>query len=41
MEELQTQDKFKPTGAIAFFVVLMILCLVIYFGIYYLMITRS
>lgn len=41
MDSPQDQDHFKPTGAIAFFVALVILCLVIYFGIYYIMITRS
>lgn len=33
-------DKFYPTGAIAFFVSLVILCLVIWFGIYFLMLER-
>jgi len=33
-------EKFFPSGAIAFFIVLVILCLVIWFGIYFLMIER-
>jgi hypothetical protein len=33
-------DRFFPTGAIAFFVALVLLCLVIWFGIYFLMIER-
>jgi hypothetical protein len=33
-------EKFFPSGAIAFFVLLVILCLVIWFGIYFLMIER-
>ncbi len=41
MDTPQTPDQFKPTGAIAFFAVLVILCLIIYFGIYYIMISRS
>ncbi|MGZ8542144.1 MAG: hypothetical protein ACXWV6_15945 [Chitinophagaceae bacterium] len=33
-------DKFYPTGAIAFFIALVILCLAIWFGIYFLMLER-
>lgn len=33
-------EKFFPSGAIAFFIVLVILCLAIWFGIYFLMIER-
>ena len=33
-------EKFFPSGAIAFFIVLVILCIVIWFGIYFLMIER-
>ena len=33
-------EKFFPSGAIAFFIVLVILCLVIWFDIYFLMIER-
>lgn len=32
--------KFFPAGAIAFFILLVILCLVIWFGVYFLMIER-
>lgn len=35
------EEKFKPKGAIAFFVLLIVLCLVIWFGIYAIMISRS
>ena len=39
-----TQDsfdkQFKPTGAIAFFILLVILGLIIWFGIYFLMLER-
>ncbi len=38
---LSTDEKFIPKGAIAFFVLLVLLCLVIWFGIYYIMISRS
>ena len=34
------EKKFYPTGAIAFFVALVILCLVIWFGIYFIMLDR-
>jgi|GEM_PF-4202342 len=34
------QDRFFPSGAIAFFVSLVILCLAIWFGIYFLMLDR-
>lgn len=33
--------KFFPAGAIAFFILLVILCLVIWFGVYFLMIERA
>jgi hypothetical protein len=33
-------EKFFPQGAIAFFVLLVLLCLAIWFGIYFLMIER-
>ena len=32
--------QFKPTGAIAFFIILIILGLIIWFGIYFLMLER-
>ena len=35
------QNKFVPKGAMAFFAVLIILCMVIWFGIYFLMLQRS
>ncbi|HLF44930.1 MAG TPA: cytochrome c oxidase subunit 2A [Chitinophagaceae bacterium] len=41
MESPQEKEKFFPSGAIAFFVVLVILTLVFWYGIYYLMIQRS
>jgi len=34
-------EKFFPSGAIVFFIGLVILCLVIWFGIYILMVKRS
>ncbi|HET9276570.1 MAG TPA: cytochrome c oxidase subunit 2A [Flavitalea sp.] len=34
------EKKFYPTGAIAFFIALVILCLAIWFGIYFLMLDR-
>jgi hypothetical protein len=37
---IQTKEKFFPKGAIAFFIALVILCLVIWFGIYFIMIER-
>ena len=37
----QPEEKFIPKGAIAFFVLLIILCMVIWFGLYYIMLSRS
>ncbi|MBC7905008.1 MAG: cytochrome c oxidase subunit 2A [Gemmatimonadaceae bacterium] len=37
----QPTPAFFPAGAIAFFILLVALCLVIWFGIYFLMIQRS
>ena len=34
------EGKFYPSGAIAFFISLVILCLVIWFGIYFIMLDR-
>ncbi|HRH60836.1 MAG TPA: hypothetical protein PL045_09725 [Chitinophagaceae bacterium] len=34
-------EKFIPKGAIAFFVLLMILCALIWYGIYYIALTRQ
>jgi Cytochrome c oxidase subunit IIa family len=41
MDSNSTEEKFKPTGAIAFFAALVLLCLIIWFGIYFLMLQRS
>lgn len=39
--ELAEKDhKFFPSGAIAFFILLVALCLIIWFGIYFLMLER-
>jgi hypothetical protein len=35
------EEDFKPTGAIAFFVALIILGLIIWFGIFFLMLSRT
>jgi uncharacterized protein YqhQ len=39
-EEQQFDQKFKPKGAIAFFVLLVILGMIIWYGIYFLMLER-
>lgn len=39
-EVVEHREKFFPSGAIAFFIVLVILCLVIWFGVYFLMLER-
>ena len=36
-----TDEEFKPKGAIAFFVVLLLLCAAIWFAIYYIQLTRQ
>lgn len=41
MESPQNKEKFYPSGAIAFFIVLVILTLAFWYGIYSLMIQRS
>jgi len=41
MESRQNNDKFFPKGAIAFFILLVILSLGFWYGIYFLMIQRS
>jgi hypothetical protein len=41
VHEEREDEKFKPKGAIAFFVLLMILCAVIWFGIYYIQLSRQ
>jgi hypothetical protein len=35
------QEDFKPKGAVAFFILLIILSLTIWFGIYYIMLQRN
>jgi hypothetical protein len=40
MDHTSPEEKFVPKGAMAFFALLVILCLVIWFGIYFLMIGR-
>jgi Cytochrome c oxidase subunit IIa family len=37
----EIEEKFKPKGAIAFFVVLILICAVIWFGIYYIALSRQ
>jgi len=39
-EKNQFEQKFVPTGAMVFFVLLVLLCGVIWFGIYFLMLGR-
>ncbi|HEU4575803.1 MAG TPA: cytochrome c oxidase subunit 2A [Chitinophagaceae bacterium] len=41
MEKIPSREKFTPRGAIAFFILLVLLCLAIWFGIYFLMLERS
>lgn len=41
MESPPTREKFFPSGAIAFFALLIVLCLLIWFGIYFLMLART
>ncbi len=40
-KEEQKTEEFKPRGAMAFFVALMLLFMVIYFGMYFLMLSRG
>lgn len=40
MSDSQHPDKFVPRGAVAFFVLLVALGLIIWFGIYFLMLSR-
>lgn len=37
----ELEKKFVPKGAIAFFIILMVICFIIWFGIYYIMLSRS
>ena len=39
--ELEFDRNFKPKGAITFFVLLVILGLIIWYGIYYIMLSRA
>jgi len=41
MEPSQDEKKFFPSGAIAFFILLVLLALGFWYGIYFLMIQRS
>jgi hypothetical protein len=41
MQPPNTEEKFLPKGALAFFVLLILLCLIIWFGIYFLMLQRN
>jgi len=41
ISKLRTDEKFKPKGAIAFFVLLMILCAAIWYGVYALELSRQ
>ena len=41
MDSPPNKEKFFPSGAIAFFVVLILLTLAFFYGIYFLMIQRS
>ncbi|HEU0111096.1 MAG TPA: cytochrome c oxidase subunit 2A [Flavisolibacter sp.] len=41
MTEAEFDRSFKPTGAIAFFIVLIILGAIIWYGIYFLMLQRA
>jgi hypothetical protein len=34
------EEKFIPRGAIAFFIVLLVVCAIIWFGVYFLMLER-
>lgn len=40
MNQLDAPKKFKPQGAMAFFFLLIVLCLAIWFGVYYIMLER-
>lgn len=41
MDAPQNKEKFFPSGAIVFFIVLILLTLAFWYGIYFLMIQRS
>ena len=40
-QDLEFDRNFKPRGAIAFFIILVILGLIIWYGIYFLMLQRA
>jgi cytochrome c oxidase subunit IIa family protein len=40
MQSPEDKERFKPTGAMAFFILLVILALAFWYGIYFLMIGR-
>ena len=37
----ESEEKFIPKGAIAFFMLLIVLCAVIWFGVYFIMLSRA
>lgn len=39
--EKRDEEEFSPHGAVAFFVVFLALCLAIWYGIYFLMLSRT
>jgi Cytochrome c oxidase subunit IIa family len=41
MNNIPQEENFKPKGAIAFFVLLVLLCMVIWFGVYFVMLQRA
>src|SRR6476619_4299210 len=41
VHEESADEKFKPKGAVAFFVLLILICAVIWFGIYYIQLSRQ
>ena len=40
MEPIEKEEKFFPSGAIAFFVLLLVFCAIIWFTIYFIMLYR-
>jgi len=41
VHETQADEKFKPKGAVAFFVVLVFICAVIWYSVYYIALMRQ
>ncbi len=41
MDTSSNEEKFIPKGAMAFLILLLILCAIIWFGIYFLMLSRN